>query len=460
MRTRQKALGTSSLVLLAIILGGCGSSDASAPPPPTGGQPPLELPSLPARQLAWLEGAVVPLSDDDPAQGFDDLAPLREMIGNARVVALGEATHGTREFFRMKDRILRFLVQEMGFTAFAIEATWPESNRIDRYVRTGVGEPDTLLSGLYFWTWNTTEVLDMIRWMRDRNAGGGSVGFYGFDMQYPGMAIFNVREFVHAVDPASLGEVNSHMTCLANFANGPDGQGSSALYGQQPAASRSACHEHLESVYEWLVDHKAAYEAASSADEFALALRSARLAIQFEEAMSGRRSRDAAMAENVRWLLDRLGPNGKLVLWAHNFHVSTLPNAMGRDLRAALGSDLVILGFAFGEGSFSGVRMDGNAPRGLTTLTAPPVVASSYEHYFQSVSPLRFLLDLRRPLASDSASWLAGPRPLRSIGCCFDPDQPHLFAYQSRLPDEFDLMIYFQDTSPSNLLPYRPPSTF
>ena len=458
MRSRRTTLGKSSVVLLAIILGGCGASDASAPP--TGGGPTLGLPTLPAPQVAWLQAAVVPLNDDDPAQRFDDLAPLRTMIGNARVVALGEATHGTREFFRMKDRILRFLVHEMGFTAFAIEATWPESNRIDRYVRSGLGNPDTLLSGLYFWTWNTTEVLEMIRWMRERNAGGGNVGFYGFDMQSPGMAIHIVREFVRVVDPGALVEIHGHMTCLAAFANGPNGQGPTALYAAQPAAYRTECREDLDFVHEWLLDHKAEYEAASSADEFALALRSARVAIQFEEMASGRRSRDAAMAENALWLLDRLGPNGKLVLWAHNFHVSTLPNAMGRDLRAALGSDLVILGFAFGGGSFSGVRMAGGALRGLQTLTAPPIVASSYEHYFQSVTPVRFLLDLRRPLASDSASWLAGPRLLRSIGCCFDPDQPHLYAYESRLPQEFDLMVYFRNTSPSNVLPYRPPSTF
>ena len=459
MRSYWSALRKSSLVLFAIMLAGCGASDASSAPPP-GGAPTVGLPKLPASQVAWLEAVVVPLNDDDPGQRFEDLTPLRTIIGNARVVALGEGTHGTREFFRMKDRILRFLVQEMGFTAFAIEATWPESNRIDRYVRSGVGNPDTLLSGLYFWTWNTAEVLEMIRWMRQRNVGGGNVGFYGFDVQSPGMAIHNVREFVRAVDAGALTEIHGHMSCLATFANGPDGQGPTALYASQPAAYRTACREDLVFVHQWLVDHKAQYEAASSADQFALALRSARVAIQFEEMASQRRSRDAAMAENVLWLLDRLGPNGKLVLWAHNFHVSTLPNAMGRDLRAALGSDLVILGFAFGQGSFSGVRMTASSPRGLQTLTAPPIVASSYEHYFQSVSRPRFLLDLRRPLASDSASWLAGPRLLRSIGCCFDPDQPHLYNYESRLPQEFDLMVYFRDTSPSNVLPYRPPTTF
>jgi len=85
-----------------------------------------------------------------PADNLDDLEPLRSLVGDARIVSLGEATHGTREFFLMKHRILRFLVERMGFTAFAIEATWPEANRLDRYVRTGDGDPAVLLSGLYF----------------------------------------------------------------------------------------------------------------------------------------------------------------------------------------------------------------------------------------------------------------------------------------------------------------------
>jgi erythromycin esterase len=443
----------------ALLLGGCYVSDASAPPA-GGGPPRIELPTLPANHVAWLDRAAIPLTTDDPQQPFADLEPLRAMIGNARVVALGEATHGTREFFRMKDRILRFLVKEMGFTAFAIEATWPESNRLDRYVRTGVGNPDTLLSGLYFWTWNTTEVLEMIGWMRQHNVGGGNLGFYGFDMQAPGMAIHNVREFVRVVDPAALDDVTRRTDCLAAYANTPDGRTTTQAYSSLSGAHRDACRADLQSVHDALVNRRVAYTAASDADRHALAVRSARVAIQFEEMASSRRSRDAAMAENALWLLERLGPNGKIVLWAHNFHVSTLPGAMGRDLRAALGNNLVILGFGFGTGSFTGVRMQSSSPRGLETLLAPAIVPFSYEHYFSSISKPAFLLDLRRPLPPDSGSWLAGPRPSRSIGCCMDPDQPQLYMYQSQLPKEFDLLIYFGASSPTTVLPYRPPSVF
>jgi erythromycin esterase len=103
---------------------------------------------VPAAAAAWLSRNVVPFETVDPAESLNELEPLRAMVGDAHVVALGEATHGTREFFRMKSRIVRFLVERMGFDAFAIEATWPEANRLDHYVRTGVGDPAALLSGL------------------------------------------------------------------------------------------------------------------------------------------------------------------------------------------------------------------------------------------------------------------------------------------------------------------------
>ena len=150
----------------------------------------------------WVRGHAVRLKTPEAGHGFADMQPLKKIIGNARIVALGEATHGTREFFQLKHRILEFLVAEMGFTIFSIEANMPEAYRLNDFVLTGEGDPAKLLRGMYFWTWNTEEVLEMIHWMRKLNQSGkGRVEFTGFDMQTPNVAAEIVRDFVAAKDP-------------------------------------------------------------------------------------------------------------------------------------------------------------------------------------------------------------------------------------------------------------------
>ena len=134
----------------------------------------------------WVRLNAIRLTTVEAGHGFDDLQPLKRIIGTARMVTLGEATHGSREFFQLKHRLLEFFATEMGFTIFSIEANMPEAYRLNDYVLNGVGDPAQLLRGMYFWTWDTEEVLDMIRWMREFNkAGKGRVQFTGFDMQFP-----------------------------------------------------------------------------------------------------------------------------------------------------------------------------------------------------------------------------------------------------------------------------------
>ena len=170
-------------------------------------------------QLEWVRNTAMPFATPDAGHGFDDLEQIRDFIGDARIVGLGEATHGTSEFFRMKHRLLEFLATEMGFTVFAIRAILPGAYRINKYVLTGQGDPQSLLKGLGHWVWNTREVLSMIEWMRQFNLSGkGQIQFTGFDMSTPDAAMDEVRQFVTRADPAYLPTLDAAWALARNVA--------------------------------------------------------------------------------------------------------------------------------------------------------------------------------------------------------------------------------------------------
>jgi erythromycin esterase-like protein len=162
--------------------------------------------------IDWIRSHAVPLKTPEAGNGFDDMRPLRALIGQARIVSLGEATHGSREFFQLKHRMLEFLASEMGFSIFSIEANLPEAYRLNDFVLEGKGDPAQLLRGMYFWTWDTEEVLAMIRWMREFNQSGkGRVRFTGFDMQTPTVAASIVRDFTARYDAPFVTGVDEAM---------------------------------------------------------------------------------------------------------------------------------------------------------------------------------------------------------------------------------------------------------
>jgi erythromycin esterase len=462
---RRKTTAAPVLALaLALLLGACAGEGPTQPPPPPPSPPLTGLPDLPESQVAWLKQVAAPMTTTLPNDDFTDLEPLRSIIGDARIVALGEATHGTAEFFTMKHRLLRFLVTRMGFNAFAIEATWPEGNRLDAYVRTGMGAPDTLLSGLYFWTWNTAEVRQQIDWMRGYNATGGSLGFYGFDMQYPGMALENVRRYVLMVDPASEVEFAGYVECLRAYANDSRGAFTRGQYASQSTGYRADCRANLLAARQTLQTRKPQYVAASSAEEFAIAVRSVELALQYHAGSESLLARDSSMAANADWLLEQLGPTAKIVLWAHNYHVSSVPGAMGQYLRQRHGTSYIRIGFLFGKGSFNAVPWSfatGQVTGPLRAHFAGAIQPNSYEHYFSSAGMPMLLLDVRaRQAGGDSAQWLPGPRLHRTIGAAYESGAEHRFWTNHDLPSEFDVVIYLQQTNPSVLLPFRYPAGF
>lgn len=190
----------------------------------------------------WIRAHAVPLQTPEAGHGFRDMQPLKQVVGNARIVALGEATHGTHEFFQFKHRMLEFLATEMGFTIFSIEANMPEAYRLNDYVLNGNGNPAQLLKGMYFWTWDTQEVLDMIRWMREFNRyGKGRIEFTGFDMQFPDVAMGTVRDFVSKNDPeymASLQRASDLARAAGSQGNSPNFAVATATFPVKNAAGK------------------------------------------------------------------------------------------------------------------------------------------------------------------------------------------------------------------------------
>ena len=168
-------------------------------------------------EIEWLRAHAIPLETCEAGHGFEDLEPLDALVGGARIVSLGECTHGTREVFQMKHRLVEYLADQRGFTIFSIEANMPEAYRLNEYVLEGKGDPNQLISGMYFWTWNTEEVLAMVEWMRRFNQSGkGRIEFTGFDMQTPDVAMDVVLDFLRAADPERVTGVEDTYRNLRN----------------------------------------------------------------------------------------------------------------------------------------------------------------------------------------------------------------------------------------------------
>ncbi len=252
--------------------------------------------AAPAAAIEWIRKHHVPLSTVEAGQGLDDMAALDSMFAEATVVGLGETTHGTREFFQMKHRMLEYLVERHGFTVFGIEANRTECRAINDYIQTGNGDPKEALAGIYFWTWNTHEVLDLIEWMRAYNASHPKkLQFVGFDAQTPDVAARNVDAFLAKVDASA-----PERAAVALFGQPWNAERFAALSKKEQAATVTA----LDQLAQRFEDNKKAWTTATSADDFADAREDLTVVrqVQLQRAAPGMESfsvRDRAMADNV-----------------------------------------------------------------------------------------------------------------------------------------------------------------
>lgn len=417
-------------VVLALLLSLAGAGLAQAEPGDAAGT---------AAVLAWLREHARPLAGVDAGAPRDDLAALGDLVGDARVVALGEQTHGTSEFFRMKHRALEHLVLEHGFTLFAIEANMPEAERLNRYVLSGEGDAQDLLAGLHSWTWHTEEVLALIAWMRDHNeAAEVPVRFTGFDMQYPDVAVENVRAFLADHDPELLAAYEADLTAAA---------ATSRLRGSSEAPSPEL-RERVDELVAAMTAREAGYAAAAGEDAAAWAVQDGRVVAQsLGLASGGTRWRDEAMARNLLWLLDRY-PGERMLVWAHNGHVSKAAGWMGSHLAAALGDAYVCVAFSFEQGAYTAYDPEFG---GVGASVAGPAPAGTVDRLLAEVGPDVFLLDLRDAAGSAVEPWFLAPRRFRAVGAVAVHDAGS-FA-PATLGEEFDGVIFVRRSTPSRRLP-------
>ena len=416
----------------------------------------------------WIGHHVIPFKTVEPSSSDEDLQPLKQIVGNATIVGLGEQTHGTHEFFTMKRRILEFLVTHMGFTTFALENGWDESRLIDKYVLTGQDNLVDLLHDDLYTTWQVQEFRDLIEWIRAYNADRAhpmKVHFAGIDCANISQAAFDeVVAYVRGVDPQQAGLIQALYTDIRPTNPTPV---FALNFSALPQTIKEQQRDNAQKVYLFLQAHQAAYESQSSKEAFALALQSAHVILQYTKLVTliapsatlltsgpGYIYRDTCMAENVAWLHEHAGGSARMVLSAHNAHIAnTTPFAglgehnLGGLLRQQYKQQYLTIGTSFFQGSFNAFT-----PNSFTSYTVGPPPVGSYDYVLGSVGLPLYLLDIRQTPTGPVRNWVQGPAKLRHIGISFDPAHEAHYYVEGSLQQWFDVIMHFQTTTASHPL--------
>lgn len=322
-----------------------------------------------ASMVETLNQELVPLSSD-PIQWTDEQLSFLDVVSNRAMVGLGEATHGSSEFFEAKHRILKYLVENQGFKIFAIEADFGESIFINQAVlNSDKSQIESLMKDkMHFWTWRTNEVRDLLYWMCDYNIGkteAEKVQYWGVDCQFNTYHPDMVKDHLEAANVSFI-----------SFAEDLLNEAKSASTNRFSAYSQDAFNTYLKKV-DALRDSLAKYEpdivGTGSEKQYQLTLQLVEVIKEVSEVMyygqkqsASKNYRDEYMAKNTVWLHEYFG-GAKIVLWAHNFHVSTQPTggSMGHHLKADFPDDYATLGFLFSKGFFMAVTQTGDQFQGL-----------------------------------------------------------------------------------------------
>ena len=421
-----------------------------APPPPRASRPALvsELIRETAEPLSEIRGT--------------DLGPLAERIGDCKLVLIGEASHGTSEFYRVRAEITKDLIRRRGIRFVAVEADWPDAARVDQYVR-GLAPVDghrwEAFERFPTWMWRNREVLEFVEWLRQHNSAIDDpqqrVGFYGLDLYSLFTSIRAVLDYLDRVDPEAARVARLRYGCLTPWESDP------ALYGRLAVGGRyRVCEDEVVAILVDLLKQRIKYAPYDGA-HFMDAVQNARVVVNAERyyrAMyyGGNESwnlRDRHMFETLDLLLGFHGADSSAVLWEHNSHLGDAAHTqmgasgqinVGQLCRERFGTAAYLIGQGTDHGTVAAAH---HWDEPVEVMQVRPAHPDSYERLCHESRVEAFFLPLRQPRKSDVLAELSASRLERAIGVIYRPDTELASHYfHAQLARQFDEFIWFDRT--------------
>lgn len=398
----------------------------------------------------WLKQHAAALRSFEPSADDSDLQPFLPIVGNARVIALTDATHGTHELFALKQRLVPYLVAHTNVRTIALEAPYGDFERVRDYVRTGAGDPAALIQSSDYFFWDTEEMLALIRWARASNAAGNPpVEVVGIDPFHADVTAARVIEFLGRVDAGAVKNAAAAYDCMLRYGSNAFG------YPMTTPDYRDQCHASVASVHASLEENRAAYAAIAGQAEVEDAIHAARNVELGEELVaSGLTDRDRGMAEDVEWLAERRG-TGTVLVWGHNEHFGKQPYTFydpngtlsaGAMLASRYGAQYVAIGSVLGSGTFNAVGYENS----IGHIRAVPVdgpAADDWASFFALGGESPLLIPLRGTLPA----WLSQKHAMRVAGSGIVSRTQSMKPLQETLTPRFDAMIYVATSTASRL---------
>jgi len=434
------------------------AEDGSRPMPSPRDRDDAPVTSLPAK----IARAAEALPD------FDDAAfgAMFDRFADARVVLLGEASHGTSEFYRARAAITRRLVERHGFRIVAAEADWPDMAVLDRHVRHRPprADADPPFQRFPTWMWRNREFAALVDWMRTFNAErapADRAGLSGLDLYSLGASIRAVIDYLDDVDPEAARVARERYACLTPWMREP------AEYGRIAMSSGHArCEEAVVAMLVELMEKRRRY-VESDGEDFFDAAQNARLVKNAERyyramyrgAAESWNQRDRHMFETLQQLLVAGGSDARAVVWAHNSHIGDARHTemgmrgelnLGQLCKERWGKDAATIGFGTHAGTVAAAS-DWDEP--MEVMDVRVSLRDSYERAFhdatrEGAKATRFLLDLREGVHDAVREELQVPRLERFIGVVYRPGTERFSHYaQAVLPAQFDAYAWFDETT-------------